>query len=261
MTMAAAIEDRTADANAWSRASRIAERRYRSRPRAPPRPSGAASKARRHRSRRISASISSTAWQHQRRRARGPCSLHRHRLRRERRPLLLLPLALRHAYGVRCASFMGGKHSTFNMALWDQDFAASATPADLDAPGIGDIANAHEADVLALHQQPLRWRDLPNPIALLPHQPSANDCPLLTMAPGAAPAGAGQQLVPPPPQGQGAQAAVPARLSLSHRDDGCRHQAAARLVLPHQAAADGRAETAQRVRRSRHRGFRPRRLH
>src|SRR4051812_10562628 len=32
----------------------------------------------------------------------------------ERRPLLLLPLALRHACGARCASFMGGKHSTFN---------------------------------------------------------------------------------------------------------------------------------------------------
>jgi len=49
----------------------------------------------------------------------------------ERRPLLLLPLALRHAYGVRSAGFMGGKHSTFNMALWDKDFAANATPADL----------------------------------------------------------------------------------------------------------------------------------
>ena len=45
----------------------------------------------------------------------------------KRRPLLLLPLALRQAYGARCASFMGGKHSTFNMALWDRDFAASAT--------------------------------------------------------------------------------------------------------------------------------------
>src|SRR4029453_5730654 len=31
----------------------------------------------------------------------------------EPRPPLLLPLALRHAYGARCASFMGGKHSTF----------------------------------------------------------------------------------------------------------------------------------------------------
>ena len=82
---------------------------------------------------------------------------------------------------------MGGKHSTFNMALWDRDFAASATQADLEGL-IAAIAQRAEADVFALHQQPLRWRDLHNPLALLPHQPSANDCPLLTMEPGAAPA-------------------------------------------------------------------------
>lgn len=105
----------------------------------------------------------------------------------ERRPLLLLPLAVRHAYGARCAGFMGGKHSTFNMALWDRAFAASATQAELEGL-IAAIAQRAEADVFALHQQPLRWRDLPNPLALLPHQPSANDCPLLVMAPGAAPA-------------------------------------------------------------------------
>ena len=28
---------------------------------------------------------------------------------------------------------MGGKHTTFNMALWNADFAATATAADLDA--------------------------------------------------------------------------------------------------------------------------------
>ena len=105
----------------------------------------------------------------------------------ERRPLLLLPLAVRHAYGARCAGFMGGKHSTFNMALWDRDFAATATQADLEGL-ISAIAQRSEADVLVLHQQPLRWRDLPNPLALLPHQPSANDCPVLKMEPGAAPA-------------------------------------------------------------------------
>jgi CelD/BcsL family acetyltransferase involved in cellulose biosynthesis len=105
----------------------------------------------------------------------------------ERRPLLLLPLALRHAYGARCAGFMGGKHSTFNMALWDRDFTASATQADLEGL-ISAISERAEADVFVLHQQPLRWRDLPNPLALLPHQPSANDCPLLKMEPGAAPA-------------------------------------------------------------------------
>jgi CelD/BcsL family acetyltransferase involved in cellulose biosynthesis len=104
----------------------------------------------------------------------------------ERRPLLLLPLALRHEHGVRTACFMGGKHTTFNMALWDRDFARDATAADLDAL-ISAIRERSEADVLALGQQPLRWRDLPNPMALLPHQASANDCPLLTMAAGTAP--------------------------------------------------------------------------
>lgn len=100
----------------------------------------------------------------------------------ERRPLLLLPLALSHEHGVRTACFMGGKHATFNMALWDRDFAAAATSADLDAL-ISAIRTRSEADVLALTQQPLNWQDLPNPMALLPHQASANDCPLMTMVP------------------------------------------------------------------------------
>ena len=100
----------------------------------------------------------------------------------ERRPLLLLPLALSHEHGVRTASFMGGKHATFNMALWDREFAAGATSADLDAL-ISAIRERSEADVLALSQQPLSWRDVPNPMALLPHQASANDCPLMTIVP------------------------------------------------------------------------------
>jgi len=104
----------------------------------------------------------------------------------ERRPLLLLPLALKRSYGVRTACFMGGKHVTFNMGLWDRDFAAGATAADLDAL-LSAIRAQSAADVLALTRQPLRWRDLPNPLALMPKQPSVNDCPLLTMAPGAKP--------------------------------------------------------------------------
>ena len=105
----------------------------------------------------------------------------------ERRPLLLLPLVLKEKHGIRIACFMGGKHANFNMALWDKDFAASATHEDLDAL-ISGIRERSGADVLALSQQPRRWRDLPNPMALLLHQVSTNDCPLLTMVPGAAPA-------------------------------------------------------------------------
>lgn len=105
----------------------------------------------------------------------------------ERRPLLLLPLVANAENGVRVARFMGGKHTTFNMALWQRDFAASATQADLDALLRGIREVPARIDVLAFTRQPQRWRDLQNPMALLPNQPSANGCPLMTMAPGAAP--------------------------------------------------------------------------
>jgi CelD/BcsL family acetyltransferase involved in cellulose biosynthesis len=106
---------------------------------------------------------------------------------KERQPLLLLPLGVKRESGARVARFLGGKHATFNMALWDKDFAAAATRADLDALISGIRAHA-QADVLALTQQPRRWVELPNPFALLPSQISANDCPLLMMEPGAPPA-------------------------------------------------------------------------
>jgi CelD/BcsL family acetyltransferase involved in cellulose biosynthesis len=106
---------------------------------------------------------------------------------RDGEPLLLLPLGVRHRHGARVASFFGGKHATFNMALWQGDFVSRATAADLDALLAGLRAQA-QADVLALTQQPRRWQGLANPFALLPGQPSANDCPVLTMAKDGAPA-------------------------------------------------------------------------
>ena len=184
MTMAAAIEGRTADAGTWSKASRIA-------------------------SVDIVRNLASTemtwrgleqqfctpyqrfdflrAWQREVSEREGLAPFIVIAFDAERQPLLLLPLALRQAYGARCVHFMGGKHSTFNMALWDRDFALSATQADLEAL-VAALSERCEADVLALHQQPLRWRDAPNPLALLPHQSSANDCPVLVMESGAAPA-------------------------------------------------------------------------
>jgi CelD/BcsL family acetyltransferase involved in cellulose biosynthesis len=103
----------------------------------------------------------------------------------ERRPLLLLPLALQSCHGVRIASFMGGKHTTFNMALWDTNFAREASAEDL-AVLLSKLRERAAADMLALTQQPRSWRDVPNPLALLPHQASVNGCPVLTMPPGAA---------------------------------------------------------------------------
>jgi CelD/BcsL family acetyltransferase involved in cellulose biosynthesis len=104
----------------------------------------------------------------------------------ERRPLLLLPLALKEIHGFAVASFMGGKHTTFNMALWDRDFAAIAKRADIETV-IGELGQRGAADVLTLGQQPLRWNDMTNPLASLAHQPSVNDCPVLNMEVGAAP--------------------------------------------------------------------------
>ena len=130
MTMAAAIEGRTADARTWSKASRIA-------------------------SVDIVRNLASTemtwrgleqqfctpyqrfdflrAWQREVGEREGLAPFIVMPFDANRRPLLVLPLALRQAYGARCVHFMGGKHSTFNMALWDRDFAASTTTADLDA--------------------------------------------------------------------------------------------------------------------------------
>jgi CelD/BcsL family acetyltransferase involved in cellulose biosynthesis len=104
---------------------------------------------------------------------------------RDRHPLLLLPLVLKQAWGIRTAHFMGGKHATFNMALWNREFATVASRADLDVL-FAAIRERSGADILALGQQPLTWQDLPNPMALLPRQPSVNDCPTLPMVQGAA---------------------------------------------------------------------------
>lgn len=101
--------------------------------------------------------------------------------------LLLWPLVVARENGMRVAGFPGGKHVTFNMPLWRRDFAQSATRADIDAVIKGMQAGAGDIDVLALHRQPQHWCGVVNPLALLPHQPSANDCPVLLIAPGAAP--------------------------------------------------------------------------
>lgn len=106
----------------------------------------------------------------------------------DRAPLLLLPLVAKSENGVRIARFLGGKHVTFNMALWLRDFAATATTADMDALIQGIKQHCNSVDVLALIRQPHRWMEHANPMALLPHQISTTDCPLMTIAPGEPPA-------------------------------------------------------------------------
>ncbi|MET0970163.1 MAG: GNAT family N-acetyltransferase [Tardiphaga sp.] len=103
------------------------------------------------------------------------------------RPLLLLPLVVGRENGMRVACYPGGKHVTFNMPLLARDFAATATRADLDALLHGLRQQPDKVDVLALMRQPQHWLGIANPMALLPHQASTNDCPVLKLLPGQAP--------------------------------------------------------------------------
>lgn len=103
----------------------------------------------------------------------------------DKRPVMLLPLVTRSLGPFRVACFPGGKHSNFNMALWRREFASAATAKD--ALDIVSLIGKRDPtlDVLALNQQPLEWNGTQNPFALLPRQPSVNECPLLTIDPTA----------------------------------------------------------------------------
>jgi len=86
-------------------------------------------------------------------------------------PLFLLPLGVRRLGGLRALEFLGGKHANFNMGLWRRDVASSIGAPDLHAV-LRRLAD--RADLLLLAAQPLTWGGATNPLALLPHQRSAN---------------------------------------------------------------------------------------
>ena len=99
----------------------------------------------------------------------------------EGRPVMLLPLVTTSFGPFRVAGFPGGKHSNFNMALWRRDFAVAATAGDI-AEIVAKIGRQDRSlDALAFNQQPHDWGGTQNPFALLSHQPSVNECPLLAI--------------------------------------------------------------------------------
>jgi len=102
-------------------------------------------------------------------------------------PLMLLPLVVNREHGAKVARFIGGKHPTFNMALWQRGFVETATRDDVDTILAAIHDQPEHVDVLAFAQQPERWRGIVNPIATFSGQPSTNPCPLMTMVPGCKP--------------------------------------------------------------------------
>lgn len=105
----------------------------------------------------------------------------------DNQPLLLLPLVVCRENGTKVARFMGGKHPTFNMALWRRDFAETVTRTELDALVSAIRGQTDGVDVLAFAQQPQRWQNIVNPLASLAGQPSTNACPMMTMTPDCKP--------------------------------------------------------------------------
>jgi len=97
----------------------------------------------------------------------------------------LLPLVIERAFGMSIACYAGGKHVTFNMPLWCPDFARRATIDTMQELACLIAAHDPTIDALALMRQPQSWSGVPNPMALLPGQPSVNDCPVLKIEPKA----------------------------------------------------------------------------
>jgi CelD/BcsL family acetyltransferase involved in cellulose biosynthesis len=89
------------------------------------------------------------------------------------RVIALLPLALGDWHGLRVGRFIGGKHSNLNMGLFEP--AAMHGLSDSDVRFVlRSVADRHGLDFFHFENQPLQWQGLPNPMTLLPHQPSAS---------------------------------------------------------------------------------------
>jgi len=86
-------------------------------------------------------------------------------------PLFLWPFGRRTVAQLHVVEFLGGKHANFNMGLWDREAASAIDEIDLRA-ALNQLDGS--ADALLLANQPLTWQGATNPLALLPHQSSAN---------------------------------------------------------------------------------------
>src|SRR3954451_817579 len=120
MTMAAAIENRTAEVKAGSRTSRIAGV-YILRDLSPAETIWRGLEDQQQFSTPYQRFDFLSPWQRQVGEREGVLPFIIIAYDAEHRPLLLLPLSLRHRHGVRTAGFMGHKHATFNMPLWNRD--------------------------------------------------------------------------------------------------------------------------------------------
>jgi CelD/BcsL family acetyltransferase involved in cellulose biosynthesis len=91
-----------------------------------------------------------------------------------RRPILILPLALRRRGALRIASTIGGKHANFHLPI----FCAQAGPhlaPDAVRAHLVEIARLLRLDAFDFRNLPATWRGQPNPLVLPDARPSPSD--------------------------------------------------------------------------------------
>ena len=89
-------------------------------------------------------------------------------------PMALLPLGIFHHGPLRVAEFLGGKHSNYNLGLFRPGCAFSS-PSLRSLLRLAARQVENGPHLYRLLNLPLKWRGAPNPLCLLPHQPSADN--------------------------------------------------------------------------------------
>lgn len=93
------------------------------------------------------------------------------------RPVMLLCLGVRTTGPFRIGSFLGENASNFDMPLWRPDVVWTRKDVETLLQQAISLLGAEAPDVFALREQPLEWKGVRNPFALLPHQRSPNVVP------------------------------------------------------------------------------------
>lgn len=89
-------------------------------------------------------------------------------------PAFILPLGLRHGTGFTLGGWLGGKHANYNMGLYAPEIAGRLDRATLSSV-LAEAGRAAGIHAFALLNQPFAWQGYANPLAALPHRPSAAD--------------------------------------------------------------------------------------
>lgn len=99
-------------------------------------------------------------------------------------PVAILPLVITRRNGIRFAEFIGGKHANYHMGVYAPDFAASLDAGATRAMLLEIAAAIGGLDAFVFVNQPVEWRGIANPMALLAAGPSPSGAYKLALTAG-----------------------------------------------------------------------------